>query len=137
MSRCETQSWVVVLLVGLLAIGAAGSSAEPTPTPESQVGDVPMCQIEANGKERTKLVPAHKMQDKANKGLEPGECANPVNGQVMCKIKDGEELKNVLVKEKQVQERLGTGWTLGVCDQPASGLGSRRKGGRAHRRSSP
>lgn len=115
MGRCATQTWVVVLLAGLLAIGAAGRAAEVTPTPEPQVGDVPVCKIEKNGRERTKLVPPHKVQKKLDKNLEPGECPNPSNGRVMCKIKNGRKLKNVLVKDKKVQEKLDKGWTLGVC----------------------
>ena len=131
MKRSATQTWVGVILAGLLAIGTAGSAGAATPEP--QVGDVPMCKIEANGRERTKLVPSHKTQDKLNKDLRHGECPNPVNGRVMCKTKDGSNIKNVLVKDKEVEERLGRGWTLGVCDPPVPGRGSRRKGAGARR----
>lgn len=133
MKRCATQIWVGVVLAGLLAIGAAGSAGAATPTPEPQVGDVPMCKVEANGKQRTKLVPPHKTQDKLDKSLQPGECPDPVNGRVMCKTKDGSNIKNVLVKDKKVEEMLGRGWTLGVCDPPVPGRGSRRKGAGARR----
>jgi hypothetical protein len=115
MRRCATQIWVGVLLAALLAIGTAGSAAEVTPTPEPQVGDIPVCKIEKNGRETTRLVPPHKVQKKLDKDLEPGECPNPANGRVMCKIKHGRKIKNVLVKNKKVQERLDKGWTLGVC----------------------
>jgi hypothetical protein len=137
MKRSATQTWVGVVLAGLLAIGTTASTGAETPTPESQVGDVPMCRIEADGRERTKLVPPHKTQDKLDKNLQPGECPNPVNGRVMCKIKDGSNIKNVLVKDKEVKEMLGRGWTLGACDPPVPGRGSRRKGAGARKRSNP
>jgi len=114
MGRRATQTWVAVFLAGLLAIGAAGSAAAPTPEP--QVGDVPVCKLEASGKQRTKLVSPHKVQKKLDKSLQPGECPNPANGRVMCKIKNGSKVRNVLVKDKKVQEKLGKGWTLGVCE---------------------
>ncbi len=133
MKRCAAQTWVGVILAGFLAIGTAGSAAAATPTPEPQVGDVPMCRIEANGKQRTKLVPPQKTQDKLDNSLRPGECPNPVNGRVMCKTKNGSKIKNVLVKDKEVKEMLGRGWTLGACDPPVPGSGSRRKGAGARR----
>jgi hypothetical protein len=117
MSRCAAQTWIGVLLVGLLAVGAAGSSgaAAPAAAPGSQVGKVPVCKVAKNGKERTKLVASHRVEKKLQGKYKLGECPNPANGRVMCKTRCGRDLKNVLVKEGKVRKKLGKGWTLGVC----------------------
>ena len=84
MSRCTAQTWIGVFLVGLLAIGAAGSSGAVTPAPELQVGKVPVCKVTKNGKERTKLVASHRVQKKLEGKYKLGECPDPANGRVMC-----------------------------------------------------
>ena len=94
-----------------------GPVPKPTPTP-AVVGDVPLCNLEDDGVQKTRMVPRDKVQRLLDRGLTRGECPDPSNGRVLCGAKRGKRV-NVLVPEAKVQALLDKGLsTLGECGAP-------------------
>jgi len=80
---------------------AAASLLASSPA-QAATSYVPMCKIRDNGVEKTRFIPASKVQSALDKGLTPGECADPANGRVLCKTKRGKRV-NVLLPDSMVQ----------------------------------